>query len=85
MKRAGEMSFQLVPGRFSTQLDHWCQLAGYQLVWKAKQDLAINNTAIYPDDFEEALGLVLASLESQGVGLNVTLYAKNRVLEVQGE
>ncbi|MBQ7739221.1 MAG: TcpQ domain-containing protein [Desulfovibrionaceae bacterium] len=84
VKNTGQ-SFFLTPGRFSTQLERWCQQGGYRLVWKAKTDLNIKSSTSFGSDFEQALSLVLKSLESQGFELTVTVYALNHVVEVEGE
>ena len=76
------MAFPLEPGTLIAQLSLWCDQAGYQLVWKACRDVEILSHVTYRGTFARSLSNVFRDLSAAGQAFRVTLYERNRVVEV---
>jgi len=77
--------WNLVPGSLRGQLETWAYRAGYQLIWKAQNDLEMQTKASFRGDFLSAVKSLFVGLYAHGNLLRATLYEDNKVLEVMGE
>ena len=50
--------------RLSSALERWAQLAGWQLVWEAERDFAIESNLHLEGEFLKAVGTVMQSLSN---------------------
>lgn len=74
------------PGLLRGQLESWSAQAGYQLVWKARNDFEMFSQAAFQGDFTGAVQKLFNGMHSQGSGLlRATIYQGNKVLEVTEE
>ncbi len=76
----------IAPGLLRGQLENWSAQAGYQLVWKARNDFEMFSQASFQGDFTGAVKKLMGGMHSQGSGLlRATIYQGNKVLEVTEE
>lgn len=77
--------WMIVPGLLRGQLEHWSNSAGYQMVWKAKNDYEMASTAVFDRDFVDAVRGLIGGMHKQGNLLRATFYKGNKVLEISEE
>lgn len=78
-------AWELDSGSLYACLIRWTDRAGYQLVWKAQDDLTMQASATFVGSFADVTRQLFAGLARSGHSLRVTLYQSNNVMEVRGE
>ncbi|MFI3270750.1 MAG: TcpQ domain-containing protein [Pseudomonadota bacterium] len=78
-------TWELVQGSLYSQLSEWTEVAGYQLVWNAENDLLMMTSATFKGTLEEVMRSLFNGLAKRGHSFVVTFYRANNVMEVEGE
>lgn len=63
----------------------WAALAGWQLLWELPVDYAVEARTRVHGTFEEAVGIVAASMESAEIPMKAVFYQGNRVLRIMSK
>ena len=63
-------------------LSRWAALAGWQLLWEMPVDYAVQANTTIPGKFEEAVALVVISMESAEIPMKAAFYEGNKVLRI---
>jgi hypothetical protein len=82
---ATESGWRIAPGLLRVQLKAWTDTAGYQLVWKSRNDFEMSSHVMFRSDFVGAVKRLFARMHLHGNPLRATIYQDNRVLEVVEE
>lgn len=69
--------------RLSMALQRWCVVAGWQLVWEAERDFAIEAGIEFQGHLSGALEQVMKSLEDSDYPLQAVMNPQTRVLRVR--
>ena len=72
-------------GSLMNQLDEWAKGESWKLIWQANYDLDLNADASFAGDFIKVVEQVFSSLPRKNNGLRVSIYKRNKVVEVIGE
>lgn len=75
----------LKQGSLMNQLDEWAKGESWKLIWQANYDLDLNADASFAGDFIKVVEQVFSSLPRKNNGLRVSIYKRNKVVEVIGE
>lgn len=75
----------LRPGSLMNQLDEWAKGESWKLIWQANYDLDLNADASFTGDFIKVVEEIFNSLPRRNNGLRVSIYKRNKVVEVVGE
>lgn len=63
-------------------LSRWAAVAGWQLLWEMPVDYAVQANTTIPGKFEEAVALVVISMESAEIPMKAAFYQGNKVLRI---
>jgi len=75
----------IVPGKLHAQRAAWASKASYQLVWKAQNDFEMESHASFRGSFIKAIQDLFTGMHKRGLGLRVTIFQGNQVVEVTEE
>ncbi len=78
-------TWELVQGSLYSQLSEWTEVAGYQLVWNAENDLLMTTSAMFKGTLEDVMHNLIDGLAKRGHSFVVTFYRANNVMEIEGE
>lgn len=80
-----EEAWTLESGSLYAQLGAWTERAGYQLVWKAPDDLGMSARSTFHGSFVKVIHTLFKGLQKAGHPFAVTIYEDNNVMEVRSE
>ena len=63
-------------------LSRWAAVAGWQLLWEMPVDYAVQANTTIPGKFEEAVTMVVISMESAEIPMKAAFYQGNKVLRI---
>ena len=79
---AAAWEIRMADRTLNAALARWAATAGWQLLWELPVDYAVQVSTSVPGTFEEAVTLVVNSMESAEIPMKAVFYSGNRVLRV---
>ncbi|MBR4607711.1 MAG: TcpQ domain-containing protein [Lachnospiraceae bacterium] len=65
-----------------TTLETWAMLAGWNIIWNASNDFEMSSSATFRGEFLKALQEFFTVLQKNGLGLRISVYRGNNVIEI---
>lgn len=81
-KTSANWEIVLTDKTLNAAIARWTLAAGWQLSWELPVDYAVDAHTTIPGSFEEAVEIVVKSMETAEIPMNAIFYKGNKVLRI---